>query len=67
MRLAEHLSWSGGALNAAWFMVAGEENTVAILEPILGDLAVRCGFIHLSSIGVQLGIGYPRCKPCLDR
>jgi 6-phosphogluconate dehydrogenase len=41
----------GGALQGACFMVGGETAPVAILEPILRDLAVEGGYVHAGGPG----------------
>jgi 6-phosphogluconate dehydrogenase len=41
----------GGALGGACFMVGGEKAPVAVLEPILRDLAVEGGYVHAGGPG----------------
>jgi 6-phosphogluconate dehydrogenase len=41
----------GGALQGACFMVGGETAPIAILEPILRDLAVEGGYVHAGGPG----------------
>jgi 6-phosphogluconate dehydrogenase len=40
-----------GALNGGCFMVGGERGPVAVLEPILRELAVKGGYIHAGGPG----------------
>jgi 6-phosphogluconate dehydrogenase len=40
-----------GALNGACFMVGGDREAVAILEPILAELAVARGYVHAGGPG----------------
>jgi 6-phosphogluconate dehydrogenase len=41
----------GGALGGACFMVGGETNAVAVIEPILRELAVDGGYVHAGGPG----------------
>ena len=41
----------GGALDGACFMIGGDDEPVALVEPILRDLAVEGGYVHAGGPG----------------